>query len=105
MDDIRIINTKTGDVKTVAPHIANNAKLLKSYGYMKQDLGKKEELRDIVIPPPIVDQETPPPFNGGITEESMTEDQAREKYFELFGKKAGNKSLSTILKDIETIQK
>jgi hypothetical protein len=39
MGKLRILNTKTGEVKFREAHIANNAKLLKSYGYILQDLG------------------------------------------------------------------
>jgi hypothetical protein len=39
MGKLRILNTKTGEVKFREAHIANNAKLLKSYGFVLQDLG------------------------------------------------------------------
>jgi monomeric isocitrate dehydrogenase len=74
---VRIINKK-GEIKYVAEHIASNAKLLKSYGYVKQDLkDKKDEPKN--------DEET----------------EVRAKYEKLFGKKAGNKKLETLLKEIE----
>jgi hypothetical protein len=41
MGKLRILNTKTGEVKFREAHIANNAKLLKTYGYILQDLGSE----------------------------------------------------------------
>lgn len=41
MELIRVINIKTGEAKMVLPKIANNEKLLKSMGFMKQDFEKE----------------------------------------------------------------
>lgn len=41
MGKVRILNTKTGDIKYVSELIGNNERLLKSYGFIKQDLGEK----------------------------------------------------------------
>jgi hypothetical protein len=43
---VRIINTKTGQVRFVSKHIANNGKLLKSYDFVKQDfVEEKKEVK------------------------------------------------------------
>ncbi len=42
MDDIRIINDKTGDVKYVSQLVANDTKMLAYYGFRIQNLPKKE---------------------------------------------------------------
>jgi hypothetical protein len=100
--EVRIIHEKTGAVKFVAPHIANNTRLLKSYGYVKQDLPKKEEEPQ---PTKIEEQIKAMSFTASISD-GMTEEQVREEYFKVFGKKPGNKKLETILNEIkETIQK
>jgi hypothetical protein len=106
MNRVRIINDK-GQIKYVAKHIAENEKLLKQYGFTKQDLneGREEakakweypevepELQNIFVRPSKIE-----------IEHQLTEEQAREKYFEIFGKKAGNKKLENILKEIEEKQ-
>ncbi len=43
MDDIRIINDKTGDVKYVSQLVANDTKMLAYYGFKIQHLEKKED--------------------------------------------------------------
>jgi hypothetical protein len=123
---VRIINNTTGEVRFVMPHIADNEKRLKQYGFVKQDFEKKEEKKDqgtithngdtITYSKPMVPHDlitTPTakleyefPNNGdeipAINERSyMTDEEAREKYFELFGKKPGNKKLETILSEIQ----
>jgi hypothetical protein len=120
---VRIVNQKTGEAKFVMPHIADNAKLLKSYGFIKQDF-KKEEKKPIGEVVVSEDGITFIPDTPGkskdligvpqdsfetsrkyvITDNTVTEANAREKYFEIFGKKAGNKSLATMLKEIEDKQ-
>jgi hypothetical protein len=125
---VRIINDK-GQVKYVSKHIADNTKLLKMYGFIKQDFEKKEEKdlvpvlnyskteadpkiigwvekeeRDLSCPQLVQGLEELGELTDGdilIKEQPMTEEQAREKYFELFGKKAGNKKLETILTEIQ----
>jgi hypothetical protein len=103
---VRIVSN-TGVVRFVTPHIANNARLLKSYGFMKQDFEKKEESIDSK-PIEYKKPEMPENYQESIAElltpdikYGMTEEQAREKYFELFGKKPGNKKLETILSEIQ----
>jgi hypothetical protein len=128
MNRVRIINDK-GQIKYVAKHIAENEKLLKQYGFTKQDLneGKKEdgvidkwievvkkemengdilmqtEIKGGVFLEPNTDTEGVLVANEVISEQpiTITEEQARAKYFEVFGKKAGNKKLLNILKEIE----
>jgi hypothetical protein len=112
---VRIVSN-TGVVRFVTPHIANNARLLKSYGFMKQDFEKKEEEKKDVFVPPVVTEQIeevhvasqweypevkPELITLNTIEEPMTEEQAREKYFELFRKKPGNKKLETILSEIQ----
>jgi hypothetical protein len=108
MERVRIINNTTGEVRFVMPHIAENSKLLKQYGYVKQDFEKKEPVLSGTTTgtanisgayftepvPPIEDLLI-------IDDQPLTEDQAKAKYFELFGKKAGNKKLETILSEIQ----
>lgn len=79
---IRIVNTKTDEVKFVEKHIANNSKLLRSYGYIKQDLGEAE-----------------------IKDPELDVEKLKAKYEELTGKKAGNKKPETIAKEIEELTK
>ena len=47
MSKVRIINSKTGDVKFVSPMVAKDTKQLKAYGYVVQDLEKKEVVTEI----------------------------------------------------------
>jgi len=106
---VRIINTKTGLVKFVEPHIGNNSKLIKSYGFIKQDHPKEEnkELKVIVVPKPemeIKDNVAPPEtmeWIGDVLPDKSEEEKARDEYLQLIGKKAGNKKLENILKEIE----
>jgi hypothetical protein len=82
MGKLRILNTKTGEVKFREAHIANNAKLLKTYGYILQDLGEKE------------------PEKNGLDVEKL-----KEEYEKLTCRKAGNKKPETIAKEIEELNK
>ena len=45
MGKVRILNTKTGEVKFVEEHIANDTNTIKRYGFIKQDLGVKEDVK------------------------------------------------------------
>jgi hypothetical protein len=88
------------------PHIASNEKLLKSYGFIKQDFKKEEEKSiELTLTPNITDS-----FDGmaGVITLPSLEDltlleseSLRLKYSEVFGKKAGNKSDATILKELQ----
>ncbi len=46
MEDIRIINDKTGDVKWVSQLVANDTKMLAYYGFKIQNLEKKEPVEE-----------------------------------------------------------
>jgi hypothetical protein len=108
---VRVVNIKTGAESFKMPHIANNEKLLKSYGFIKQDF-KKEEIKKtlaselITLPSDLnlspVDSSDA--TNWGIVTEDLTlleSESLRLKYSEVFGKKAGNKSDATILKELQ----
>jgi hypothetical protein len=45
MDKVRIINKKTGAVKFVMPHVANDVRTMNMYGFVIEDLKVKEESR------------------------------------------------------------
>lgn len=77
MGKVRVINVKTGKVLLVAEHIANNAKRLKSYGFIKQDF----EVRN-----------------------DKTIEEIREEYFKKTGKKPGIKKQETLLKEIQELE-
>ncbi len=47
MDDIRIINDKTGKVIWVSPVIAKDTKTLSMYGFKVQHLEKKEPVEEV----------------------------------------------------------
>lgn len=48
-DRVRVLNTKTGEVKFIPAHIAKNEKLLKAYNLEVQDLRVKEEEKTLTL--------------------------------------------------------
>jgi hypothetical protein len=104
---VRVVNIKTGIESFKMPHIANNEKLLKSYGFIKQDF-KKEEPKNVLVPPVVnpVEWEEGGEFVGDVLNTPidltlLESESLRLKYSEVFGKKAGNKSDTTILKELQ----
>jgi hypothetical protein len=93
MEDIRIINEK-GEVQYVTPAIANNERLLAKYGWRKEHLGETtNSQRDL--------ENNEEGGDHIVTNESIDEKVLREEYFNVFGKKPGNKSIATMIKEIE----
>lgn len=111
IQDVRIIHIKTGEIKYVAPQIANNEKLLKSYGYIKQDLGAdinpliaekiKEEGPVKIYNTNIEVVAKYEDLDSEFVGDRLSESDARIEYEKIFGKKAGNKKLENILKEIQ----
>jgi hypothetical protein len=111
---VRVVNIKTGIESFKMPHIANNEKLLKSYGFIRQDF-KKEEPKKVIVPTVIdnpIDSSNPLEWEEGgefvgdvlnkpIDLTLLESESLRLKYSEVFGKKAGNKSDATILKELQ----
>lgn len=107
-DKVRIINDK-GEVKHVSPKIAGNAKLLKSYGFRVEDFKKEEKVAEMPIGETIPSQDEILRADlridaQGFEPETIVEkslEELKEEYFELTGKKAGNKKADTIKAEIE----
>lgn len=87
MGKVRILNTKTGHVKYVMPHIANNTKLMKSYGFIIQDLAEKrevigwEETRSYAAQLPVITEV----FEGDLLAPELPKEKAKP------GRKPGTK--------------
>jgi hypothetical protein len=125
---VRILNTKTGVVFHRPEHIANNAKLLKTYGCIKQDYKEEKKpeserekmLSDMVdetvnnilgkVEPTMEQTEGTFDFPGETNEEVATDiipptlEELKEEYELLTGKKAGNKKAETIANEIQEIK-
>jgi hypothetical protein len=95
---VRCVSIKDDTVRFIPEHLVEE--VCKTYKLEKQDLGtpkdtaeweeaeEKTSFEDIVIKNPVLDYE-----------------KAKEEYERLSGKKAGNKKLETLLKEIEELTK
>jgi hypothetical protein len=105
---IRILNTKTGEHIYRPAVVANDAKLLKRYGFIVQDF-KEEKKVDLdsgllkamqIVEHAITSNET---FDLEVKEQTLEELKA--EYETLTGKKAGNKKAETIQAEILELKK
>jgi hypothetical protein len=104
-EKVRIIDKK-GQPRFVMSHIANDKKLMRNYGFTVQDLKVKKEPATITGTANTVSftikDETDPLDLLGVTQlTEKSEKEVRAEYEAIFGKKAGNKKLETILKEIK----
>ena len=103
MSKVRIVNTKTGDVKYVTPQIANNEKMLKSYEWIVQDFKEKRQEKETPVTPFELLVTEPNKFEPEAIEDKSLE-ELKAEYKELTGRMAGNKKAETIAKEIQEIK-
>jgi hypothetical protein len=105
---VRILNTKTGVILYRPEHIAGNAKLLKTYGWIVQDFKEEKKQEIIANPEPSMTVGTyeGPDLLAETHEEMATDivpqtlEELKAEYELLTGKKAGNKKAETIANEI-----
>jgi hypothetical protein len=95
---VRCVSIKGDQVRFVPEHLVEE--ICKTYKMVKQDSGpkvdwveteQKTEFKDIIIEHPIENK-------------VWTLEEAKAEYEKLIGKKAGNKKLENILKEIEEVK-
>jgi hypothetical protein len=93
---VRCVSIKGDQVRFIPEHLADEICL--TYKMVKQDSGEVEQMLSNVIA-----NQKPLDVLGDIVPDINNIVAAKAKYEELTGKKAGNKKLETILKEIEEV--